>query len=68
MKLDTLKMLEDINKLVENDFCAEMEAKLMPHAKPYTQWNAQKMAIRLARVYTISHATHCKACQKPYLK
>jgi len=70
--LNYLKMLEDINKLVENDFCADMEMNLIPNSQTgkiqeYKQEDSQKMASLLAEVYSVSHCIHCKACQKKYL-
>ncbi len=61
-------MLKDIDQLVSNDFCADMECKLIPKSKPYTQKEAQKMADIISSVYLVSHCIHCKACQSIYLK
>lgn len=56
------KMLEDINKLVDNDFTVDLELK-----KTYTQKEARQMAKIIADVYWISHLTHCKFCRNKYL-
>ena len=73
MKLDYDKMLKEINALVQTDFCTDMEMHLIPQEKTgkpmeYTQEEAQEMAKLLSRVYSISHCTTCRACQKKYSK
>lgn len=64
MKLDYLQMLEDINNLVDTDFCMSMcdNSNLQ-----YTQEQSKKMAKIIGQVYSIAHCTHCKACQQKYL-
>jgi hypothetical protein len=57
------KMLEEINNLVDNDFCAEMEMK-----GRYTQKEAKQMADIITKVYSISHCISCSACSKKYDK
>jgi hypothetical protein len=64
-KLNYKKMLQDICELVENDFSAEMEAKLL--GARFTQGEAADMAGLIAKVYSISHCLHCEACQHRYL-
>ena len=66
MKLNYFKMLEDIDELVDTDFMLDMECKLLPDAKEYTQEESKQMADILTRVYSISHCTHCEACQPKY--
>jgi hypothetical protein len=66
--LDHQKMLKEICALVETDFGFDMECKLSPKAKPYTQEEAQEMAATLAKIYGIAHCLHCKACQDKYSK
>jgi hypothetical protein len=61
MKLDYLKMLEDINLLVESGFCEEMCAKSY-----IGKYDALKLAKIVGKVYLISHCTHCEACQGKY--
>jgi hypothetical protein len=58
------KALEQILKIVENDFCADMSFKTLPQAPKYTQKEAKEMADRLGRVYSIAHCLYCKACRK----
>jgi hypothetical protein len=65
-KLDYKKMVEDINKLAETDFCFDMELKEMPNSEPYTQQEAKRMSDLLGRIYLISHCIHCEACQRNY--
>lgn len=65
-KLNTLKMLEDINKLVDNDFIFSLECKLLPNAEKFTQKEAKTMMDILTSVYLISHCIHCKACSRKY--
>jgi len=64
MKLDHLKMLEEIDNFVENDLMSDM----MERTKPYTQKEARKMAQTLGSIYSISHCIHCEACQPKYKK
>jgi hypothetical protein len=62
-KLDYLKMLKAIDKLVNTDFCEDMSWKSSDEsANPITQKDAKQMAGLLGRVYSISHAIHCEAC------
>lgn len=67
MKHKHTRYLEAINNLVETDFCAEMELKLLPQSRPYTQEEAREMSSIIGQVYLISHRTHCKACDKTFL-
>lgn len=66
MKLDYKKMLKDINKLVQTDFCFEMDMKRLPDSDKYTQEEAQEMADLIGNVYSISHCTTCESCNKEY--
>ena len=67
MKLDYLKMLREIDKLVNNDWGFEMiDCKMMPKAKPFTQKEAKEMSQRLGQIYLISHCITCTACQIRY--
>lgn len=59
-------MLQDIDDLVQTDFCTEMDMKLLPKSKEYTQKEAKEMANLLGKIYLISHAIHCKSCGKKY--
>jgi hypothetical protein len=58
------EILKRINNLVDNDFVFDMECKLIPKVKKYTQEEAQKMADLLGGVYMLSHTIHCKACRE----
>ncbi len=66
MKLNYLQMLKDIDALVQTDFMFNMDCRMIPDSKPYTQKEAKKMAHILGNVYLISHCLHCSACQKKY--
>ena len=68
MKLDYKKMLEDINKLVQTDFCFDMDCRNIPNSKPFTQEEAKNMANIIGNIYSIAHCTTCKACQSKYYK
>jgi hypothetical protein len=65
--MDYRKMIQDINKLVETDFCYDMATK-EAFSRKFTQEEAIKMADLLGKVYMISHSEHCKACGRKYLK
>ena len=70
LKLNYLKMLQEIDVLVNNDFCNEMEYNSVLNSKytrKYTQKEAKQMADLLGKVYSISHCIHCKMCQRKYL-
>jgi len=61
-------MLKDINQLVDTDYMFEMELKRLPHSKPISQKDARKVIDLLGKVYLISHAIDCGACQRKYIK
>lgn len=65
-QLDTLKMLEDINELVETGFVEDMTYR-GGFNREFTQAEAKEMAGILGSVYSISHAIHCRACARRYL-
>ena len=64
IKMNYRKMLEDINNLVDTDFCAEMEMKTLPKSGSYTQMEAEEMSKLLAKVYSISHCLYCQSCRR----
>ena len=65
--MNHLKMLEDIDALVETDFVMEMETKLGAGTlQKYTQGEAAQMAQLLGKVYSIAHAIDCTSCNKKY--
>ena len=66
-KLNLLKMLEEIDGLVSNDFVANMEMRLIDQPSKYTRAESRKMSHLLAKVYSIAHCIHCEACSKKYL-
>lgn len=56
------RMVKDIDNLVNNDWCAEMEMTYkMPGAKPITQEDAIEMLDTILKVYSISHQRTCSA-------
>ena len=62
-KLDYKKMIQAINNIVDNDFCADMECKLIPQkSSPYSQEEAMEMSDIISKVYSISHCIYCNAC------
>ena len=63
LELDYHKMVREIDKLINSDFVFDMECKLLPNFKKYTQQEAIEMAELLANIYSISHIDHCKACR-----
>ena len=65
MELDYRKMLQEIDELVNNDWTAEMELKLLPGGE-FSQEDAQKMAQIIGQVYARSHCLSCGACQGKY--
>jgi len=66
MKINYKKMIEDVNKLVQTDFCFEMDCKLIPDSDKYTQKEAEEMADLIGKVYMISHCISCQACNVKY--
>jgi hypothetical protein len=68
MKLDTERMVLEINELVDNDWGFDMiDCKNVPGATPYTQEESRQMAHVLGRIYSISHCVECGACQGRYV-
>lgn len=67
MKLDYKKMVKEIDKLVNNDFCFDMDClQGLPKRRPFTQKEAKQMAQIIGSVYTIAHCVDCTACQGRY--
>jgi hypothetical protein len=70
MKLQYKKMVEDICKLVETDFCGSMEMNLIPRKdgtfREISQENARELIDIVSKVYLIAHCIHCEACQHRY--
>ena len=67
MKLNYKKMIEEVDKLISDDFLSEMELRLLPKSKAITQKEAKVLIKRLLNVYSISHCVTCRACQTKYL-
>ena len=65
--LDYKKMVDEIDDLVETDFCFDMELKQLPKSKPITKKEALEMVKILGQIYMISHCNTCKACQGRYV-
>ena len=63
LELDYHIMVKAIDKLVQTDFVFDMECRLIPPMKEYTQEEAREMADLLSSIYSISHIEHCKACR-----
>lgn len=66
MKLDYKKMVKDIDKLVNNDTCFNLEMYFMPNSKEVSQEDAKKAIEIIGQVYMISHGIACSACNKKY--
>lgn len=60
-------MVEDIDELVNNDFCAEMELKSIPNSRPYTKKEVEEMVHIIGKVYSISHCITCTACGRKFV-
>ena len=65
--LNYLKMLKEIDDLVETDFCFDMECHFLPMSNKFTQKEAEQMAKIISKIYSIAHCIHCSPCQKKYL-
>jgi len=65
-KLDYKKMIRCIDDLVNNDFGSEMEFKILPRSKPYTQEEAKKMSRIISKIYSIAHCISCETCAQKY--
>lgn len=66
MKLNYLKMLEEIDELVEQEWLNDTEWKAIHH-RPFTQEESEMMSNLLGQVYSVAHGIHCTACGKKYL-
>lgn len=66
MKLDYKKMVEEIDNLVETDFCMEMACKATHPEEPYTHEESTQMRDILMEIYQIAHCRNCNACQGKY--
>ena len=66
MKMDYKRMLEEIDLLVNNDFCADMSMYECLDEE-YPREASVKMADIIGKVYSISHAVHCSACGQKFL-
>ena len=66
-KLDYKKMVDDIDELVETDFCFDMDSKAIHPEDPFTHEESTKMRDILMRVYSVAHCNTCNACQGKYL-
>lgn len=62
-KLNYLKMVKDIERLVASDFCLDMEM-----TDEYTQDEAKKMVKIIGQVYMKSHLWFCTACNSTKYK
>ena len=56
------ELLEAVLELVEDDFCYDMDCRLIRPDPEFTQNESRKMAEKLGRIYSIAHRKHCKAC------
>lgn len=62
-KLNYLKLVQDMNDLLETDFCFDMDCKLSLNdgrdKNSFTQEEAQQMAKLIGELYTLSHYWYC---------
>lgn len=62
-KLNYLKLVKDINDILEDDFCMDMDCKLNLNdgrdRNSFTQEEAQQMAKIIGSLYTLSHYWYC---------
>lgn len=66
-KLDHLRMLKEIDSLVSNDFCFEMDCLAnLPKQRQIKQSEARQMVKIIGLIYQIAHCIHCEACQGRY--
>lgn len=67
-----LKMLQDIDEIVNTDFTEDMNMKAnITYSGTHrliSQDDARKMANIIGSVYLISHAIHCENCGSKYKK
>ena len=61
-KLDTDRMVRDIDVLVNNDWGFE----IVDVKSKFTQKEAREMSAVLGKIYTISHCITCNACNVKY--
>jgi len=66
MKLDYKKMLQEIDELVQDDFCLQMETESNLKSPKFTTEDSKKMARKICDVYVIAHSIHCAFCDKKY--
>jgi len=66
-ELDYKRMVEEIDKIVNNEDFGNLELSLMPKSKPYTQKEAGKMMKMLGQVYRVAHCVTCTACARRYM-
>ena len=67
VKLNYKKMVEDIDELVETDFCFDMDCRAIHPKQPFTHEESIKMRDILMKIYSIAHCNTCTACQGKYL-
>jgi len=64
-ELNYKQMVKDIDRIVNNDWCADMEMRYKtPNAKEVTQQDAHDILEALLNVYDISHQRTCIAHDK----
>jgi hypothetical protein len=66
-KLDFEAMIRKIDSLVNTEKMGELELKLLPRAKPFTQAEAENMMEIIGKVYAISHCISCEPCQNKWV-
>lgn len=66
VKLDTEKMVREINAIVNNDWGLEIDTHSMKKDPSWTQKQSDEMAAALMKIYQIAHCISCRACQGKY--
>lgn len=66
VRLDYKRMVDEIDALVETDFCFDMDSRFVDEKPQWTQDEAKQMAHLLGRIYSIAHCNTCTACQGTY--
>lgn len=66
-KLDYKQMVIDIDSLVQTDFAFDMNCRLVDKEPKFKDEESKEMAKLIGKIYTISHKSHCTACQSNYI-
>lgn len=60
-------LVNEINELVQTDFCFDMDCKQgLPNQPDFTQEESIEMSRILGLVYMKAHIIHCNACRNTW--